>query len=232
MMMMMMEMEVASYDPAFQTELLFRFRSTEWSQHVPAKLLPGVAPLWRWFSWAWRKRRQQILGSWMVYPGAPLQNLIWKGNIYFLRMICSMVFIDIPLFNKFYSMFPSTIGFSHCQLGVPEGHAIRETRLPRPWLFLPWRFTQRASPSPNKSKQVQTPCPAGDTVHLFQPVHPGRPRQIPMMKWIDFFQFCQWDGRRFFRRLSSQFQNGWEWQWNLECISKQNQSWWLCETNV
>ena len=63
--------------------------------------------------------------------------------------------------------------FSHCQVGVPEGHAIRETRLPRPWLFLPWRFTQRASPSPNKSKQVQTPCPAGDTVHLFQP-DPGR----------------------------------------------------------
>ena len=52
MMMEMMEMEVASYDPAFQTELL----SASDLHNGPskaAKLLPGVAPLWRWFSWAW-----------------------------------------------------------------------------------------------------------------------------------------------------------------------------------
>jgi len=51
-MMMEMEMEVASYDPAFQTELL----SASDLHNGPskaAKLLPGVAPLWRWFSWAW-----------------------------------------------------------------------------------------------------------------------------------------------------------------------------------
>ena len=217
MMMEMMEMEVALYDPAFQTELL----SASDLHNGPSKAPPRCRPTLEVVLLGLESGASR---SWMVYPGAPLQNLTWKGNIYSLRMICSMMFTDIPLF---YSMFPSTIGFLivrlECRRVMPSG----KQGCQGPGFSCHedlHRGQVRVQTSPNKSKLLALLETQYTCSNLTQADTNDEMNR--------FFQFCPWDGRRFFRRLSSQFQNSWEWQWNLECIGKQNQSWWLCETNV
>ena len=173
MMMEMMEMEVALYDPAFQTELL----SASDLHNGPSKAPPRCRPTLEVVLLGLESGASR---SWMVYPGAPLQNLTWKGNIYSLRMICSMMFTDIPLF---YSMFPSTIGFLivrlECRRVMPSG----KQGCQGPGFSCHedlHRGQVRVQTSPNS-----LPCWRHST-----PV-PTWPRQIPMMKWIDSSNFAR-----------------------------------------
>ena len=112
-------------------------------------------------------RRQQILDGLPRCPSTKSnlerEHLLFTGDL----------FHDIPLF---YSMFPSTIGFPivrlECRRVMPSG----KQGCQGPGFSCHedlHRGQVRVQTSPNKSKQVQTPCPAGDTVHLFQP-DPGR----------------------------------------------------------